>query len=214
MSSCRSASPRVELLDHSALLHDRDPVAHAEQLFELRRDEHDPGAISGRSRHLVVDLDLRADVHSGRGLVEHEQLGIAGEPSPDDHLLLVAARQVPRQLVKRRRGDPERARRVPAQPRVRPADVMRPNRAQRLMFDSVRFSRTERLVTRPSVRRSSGISARPACFAFSGLAAGMACPRAARRRARAARPRRSSGPSRSGPHLRARRGRGSRRDGS
>ena len=49
------------------------------------------------ARELVderLDLALRADVDAARGLVDDEELGLRAQPAGEQHLLLVAARQL------------------------------------------------------------------------------------------------------------------------
>src|SRR5207245_7348118 len=81
----------AELAADAALAHHDDPVAHAEDLRELRRDHDDPLALSRELVEQVVDLALRAHVDAPRGLVEDEDVGVRREPLGHGYLLLVSA---------------------------------------------------------------------------------------------------------------------------
>ncbi len=86
-------------------LHDRDAIAHAENLRHLGRDHEDRDAAFGEPSHQLVDLRLGADVHALRGLIEDQDLRMRLEPAREGDLLLVASRQRPDVGVDRSRLD-------------------------------------------------------------------------------------------------------------
>ena len=76
-------------------VHYRDPVAHAEDFRQLRRDHQDRQAPLGQLAPSAVDLGLGADVHALRRLVEDEHGRLGRQPARQRDFLLVAARQRP-----------------------------------------------------------------------------------------------------------------------
>ena len=94
-----------DLARDPALAHHEDPVAHPQDLGQLRRDHHDRLALGGQIVEQSVDLGLRPDIDAARRLVEDQDVGVAREPLRDDDLLLVAARQVAGLLTHRGRLD-------------------------------------------------------------------------------------------------------------
>ena len=86
-------------------LHDRDAIAHAENLRHLGRDHEDRDAAFGEPSHQLVNLRLGADVHALRGLIEDQDLRMRLEPAREGDLLLVASRQRPHVGVDRSRLD-------------------------------------------------------------------------------------------------------------
>ncbi len=86
-------------------MHDGDAVAHAGDLFEVRRNEDDGSTAARQFHHLPVDLDLGADVDTRSRFVEQEDFGITQEPAADDDLLLVAAGKVAGGLIEMGRLD-------------------------------------------------------------------------------------------------------------
>ncbi len=77
-----------------AVAHHHDPVAHADQLLDLRGDHQDGGAVGRELVDDLVDLELGADVDAAGGLVQDEEPRPAQQPLADHHLLLVAAGEV------------------------------------------------------------------------------------------------------------------------
>jgi len=69
-------------------------VAEPQHLLELGRDEHDRHALARELGDELLDLGLRPDVDAARRLVEDEEPGRRREPAREEHLLLVAAREV------------------------------------------------------------------------------------------------------------------------
>src|ERR1044071_5897500 len=90
------------------LAHHEDAMAHAQHLGQLRRDHQDRLSLPGHLVHQVVDLALGANIDPTSRLVEQQDLGVGREPLRDHDLLLVAARQVTRTVVQRRRPDLQR----------------------------------------------------------------------------------------------------------
>src|SRR3954469_14643997 len=81
------------LAGQPALVHDEHAVGHAEHLGQLARDHQHREPLAGELAHQPVDLGLRADLDATRGLVDDQHLRPGGQPLPENHLLLVAARQ-------------------------------------------------------------------------------------------------------------------------
>src|SRR5918994_2094893 len=92
-------SPR-ELARDTALAHHQHAVGHREYLLQLGGDQQDRLALLRQVVHEAVDLRLRPDVDAPRGLIQQQDVRLAGERLGDDDLLLVA----PREPV-HRRGD-------------------------------------------------------------------------------------------------------------
>ena len=86
----RGVFARDDACDFAAA-HDRDAVAHAENLGQLRRDHDDGEAALGEIDDELVDFGFRADVDALGGLVEDENFGLRGEPAGQRDLLLIAA---------------------------------------------------------------------------------------------------------------------------
>ena len=74
-------------------------VAHAEHFGHLRGDHQHGDALTGEFRDQAVDLGLRADVDAAGRLVEDQDARMGHQPAGDQHLLLIAARQVDDRLV-------------------------------------------------------------------------------------------------------------------
>ena len=75
------------------LAQDDDPIAHADELGQLRRNEHDRESLRGEFGDHCMDLRLALDVYALGRLVENHELWIGGEPFGQHDLLLVAARK-------------------------------------------------------------------------------------------------------------------------
>lgn len=84
----------LEPADDRSLLHHQDPVRHAQQLFKVRGDQNDGLPLQHELVDDVIDLDLAALVDIAAGLVDHQDLAAREDPLAQQHLLLVAARQV------------------------------------------------------------------------------------------------------------------------
>ena len=91
MRLCSVAWAAVDRGNDSALAHDRDAVADREQLGQVRRHDDDRPARLEQLRDEPVDVVLGANVDAFRGLVEHVDLRVHGQPAADEDLLLVAA---------------------------------------------------------------------------------------------------------------------------
>ena len=89
----------------TAIAQDGDPMARAQHLLELRRDEDARLALLGQVEDEALDLRLGADVDAARRLVEDQHLRVRRQPASQDDLLLVAAAQVPDELIRVGRGD-------------------------------------------------------------------------------------------------------------
>ena len=88
------ASARSTVLDERAAVDHADAVGEGEHLVELGRHEEHRGALVADLDDAAVDELDRPDVEPAGRLGHHEQLHVAGQLAGDDHLLLVAAREV------------------------------------------------------------------------------------------------------------------------
>ncbi len=77
-----------------ALVHDHDPVRHAQHLGQFGRNHDHGDAVLRQPRDQAVNFGLRADVDAARRLVEDQDPGLRQQPARDQHLLLVPAREV------------------------------------------------------------------------------------------------------------------------
>ena len=75
------------------LAQDDDPIAHADELGQLRRNEQDCESLRGELGDHRMDLGLALDVDALGRLVENHEPRIGGEPFGQHDLLLVAARK-------------------------------------------------------------------------------------------------------------------------
>jgi hypothetical protein len=85
---------RAELHD-AAVLHDGDPVAEAQRLVQVVRDEHDRLAeVALQLDHLLLHLHLDQRVERAERLVHQHHLGLGGERPRQTDALLHAAREL------------------------------------------------------------------------------------------------------------------------
>src|SRR4051794_37338824 len=84
----------AHLTNDKAIAHDEKAMAEAEELLQLRRDEEDRDAPPGELEKNLVDLLLRADIDAARRLVADQEARVAEEGTAEQHLLLVAAREL------------------------------------------------------------------------------------------------------------------------
>ena len=101
----------LEHLDSVALLHDlarvhhADPIAQRADHPEVVGDEQDRGiGLVAQRPDQVEDACLDRGIETGRGLIEHEQLGIGGQRHRDHDALLHPARELMRIAIE----DPDR----------------------------------------------------------------------------------------------------------
>src|ERR671920_859228 len=85
-------SPR-ELGRDTALAHHQHAVSHREYFLKLGGDQQDCLTLLRQVVHEAVDLRLRPDVDAAGGLIQQQDVWLAGERLGDDDLLLVAARE-------------------------------------------------------------------------------------------------------------------------
>src|SRR6478735_5967782 len=85
------------LVDLAPVAHHDESVAEPEDLLELGGDEDHRHPLGSQLGDLGLDLRLGADVDAPGGLVEDEDLGLDDQPASEQHLLLVAAREVAHQ---------------------------------------------------------------------------------------------------------------------
>src|SRR5918992_1504928 len=84
---------RVDRADDPAAGHDEDPVGQLLGLAGLRGQVEDGRPVAGQPPHQPEHLLLGADVDAPGRVVEHQHPRPRAEPSRQDQLLLVAARQ-------------------------------------------------------------------------------------------------------------------------
>src|SRR5438093_1325328 len=83
-----------ELRGDHAFMHDEDAVTHAEDLFHLRGDHHDPHPAPRQRGHQPVDLHFRAHVDATRRFDHQQHPGSSLQPFGHYHLLLRAPAEV------------------------------------------------------------------------------------------------------------------------
>ena len=197
----RSAARRTA----PALQHD-DAVEVVGDRAELVRDEQHGGAVLAHEVHeRVAEQPLRLRVDARDRLVEHEQLGLAGERLRDQHALLLPARQLDDRASRAGRRAPTDSRRGRPRPVGRPrAGATSPRRAAGRRRRPPRPSPAGRARGR---RRCGTYPSRPAVAERARVGAEQLDRPASRRRAaRAACAAASTSPSRSGrPARRTRR---------
>ena len=96
-----------ELGDDPAAVHHQHAVAHAQNLRQLAGDHQDRETLLGQTPHQGMDLGFGADVDAARRLVHDEHARFGGKPFGEHHLLLVAAGQLPDDLLGSARADSE-----------------------------------------------------------------------------------------------------------
>ena len=89
-----TGSAGIELPGDLPLAKDHHPVGMFQDLGQLGRDQEDGATLPGQVPQVPVDLGLGAHVDSASGFVQDEHPGLGQQPAPQDHLLLVAARQL------------------------------------------------------------------------------------------------------------------------
>ncbi len=138
-----------DLRHDPALPHDVDPIAHADDLGKLGRDHQNGGPFLDEFVHEGVDLGLGPHIDAARRLVEDEDLGLGAQPLGQDHLLLVAPREILGQSRGRGGGDAQLLD-ILHEPSAFSLVVLtnrRGNRRSRL--DTTMFSATGRIIARP-----------------------------------------------------------------
>src|SRR5580693_6214031 len=94
----------VDDAGHSTFVHHEDPVAHPQDLRQLRRNHEHRHALHGQLGDQLVDLGLGADVDAPGRLVEDEDLRFGHQPARDQDFLLIAARKIDDRLFEIRRS--------------------------------------------------------------------------------------------------------------
>src|SRR5262245_53279607 len=79
--------------DDAAAIEHEGAMAHLRDLFEIRRHDEDRGASFECNVEQAIDLRLRADVDTGGRIFEDIHAPGKVQPSTDDDLLLISARQ-------------------------------------------------------------------------------------------------------------------------
>ena len=88
-----------ELADDDAVAQDDEPIRALHDLLEVGADEDDGQTLAGEVAHERLDLGLGADVDAARRVVEDEEPRGGGQHAGQEHLLLVAARELGELLV-------------------------------------------------------------------------------------------------------------------
>src|ERR1700733_1388429 len=76
-----------------AAIEDHRAVADLRHLLEIRRYDDDRRSSLKRDVEQTIDFGLGPDVDAGGRVLEDVDFRVKVQPAPDDHLLLVAARQ-------------------------------------------------------------------------------------------------------------------------
>jgi hypothetical protein len=82
-----------ELAGDRAVVHDEDAIGQEQDLFEVAGGEQHGASRRRSGAHGFVDVVARAHVDAARGLIEQEHARLDRQPSSEDRLLLVAARE-------------------------------------------------------------------------------------------------------------------------
>ncbi len=85
---------RIELGDDAALGKDQDAIGNGDELGEVRRNHDQTDPLSRQAGDKLMDLNFRADVDAGSGVLEEQNLRVGGQPFGQQHLLLVAAGEI------------------------------------------------------------------------------------------------------------------------
>ena len=133
--------PGQEAADPTTTDH-HDPIAHAQDLRQLRADHQDGDALLRELVDHPVDLDLGADVDPARRLVKDQHLGLGGQPFAQHDLLLRAAGQIDGQLILAGGFDRQAIDEALGQHAPLCSDRSIRPRVRRSRTDSVMFSRT------------------------------------------------------------------------
>lgn len=72
-----------------AAAQDDHPVGQIEQFVSVGACDEDSASATSRVPDLAMDLGAGADIDPLGWLVQQEELGLSGEPSRHDHLLLI-----------------------------------------------------------------------------------------------------------------------------
>src|SRR5208337_226830 len=97
----------IKYARHPALAHDHDSIRHSQELGHLGGDHHHALPSLRQVRDDRIDFVLRPDVDASRRLVQDQDVGLRQEPSREDDLLLVPARETLDAGKGRRRLHPE-----------------------------------------------------------------------------------------------------------
>lgn len=88
------------------MAHEHDPIGQRQQLRQIVADQDHGDPIHGEPAQLCLDLDLGADVDPRRGLITQQDGGCGLDCPGEQHLLLIATRELPHPLIHRVRPDP------------------------------------------------------------------------------------------------------------
>ena len=91
-----------------AARHDRDAIAHPEQLGEVAADEQHSLRATDELVDERIDLRLAGHIDAARGLVEQQHVDIVMQESRKRHFLLVSTGQLRNRLPRTGRGDAKR----------------------------------------------------------------------------------------------------------
>ena len=98
----------LEAAGDTAVAHDQDAVAQAQDFRQLRGDHHDRRALLvGEAREKLVDLALGADIDAARRLVDEENAAAGVEGARHHAFLLVAAGELADQRLRVAHADRE-----------------------------------------------------------------------------------------------------------
>src|SRR3984957_6282502 len=89
----------------AALAHRHDAIRHRENFRKLRRNDDDRDALLRHVDEEIVDLDFRANVDASRRFVDDENPGPQRQPARQHDLLLIAAGELTRRLVRARHSN-------------------------------------------------------------------------------------------------------------
>src|SRR5450755_150524 len=89
----------IEYVRDTSLVHYQHAVRHRQHLGQLARYKDNCHALRRQLRDNAVDLRLGPDIDAARRLIENENLRVGNQPASKNHLLLIATRKGPHQLI-------------------------------------------------------------------------------------------------------------------
>ena len=158
----------IQLAGHPALRHDHDAVRQREHLRQVGGHHQERHAARGEIAQDAVDVRLGADVDAARRLIDDEDARVARQPLGEQHLLLVAARQIAHLALDVRRGDAQLVDIALADLRASRPSTAGPSACRRGRLAATTLAVIVKSMNRPLSLRSSGSIEMPAAMESDG----------------------------------------------